>query len=125
MTYMLTSDTVNTLMMFAGVLFCAAIACEWLKDDMKYLFQGVALLIDSALMIMLGLELFTQNIVTDSGSTMQFDPLGAILLGFGALCFILMAARWLPLLLKPYEGGADTPVSPRAPKRPMRPGGEL
>jgi len=124
MAYMVSHETFNTVLLFMGILFASNIACEWIKDDMKYLYQGVALLIDAALGLIMGWELFTENVWLGGIGSMQFPPLGFVIAGFGALCFVLFVFKWLPMVVKPYEkAGGDYPLSPRSPKKPMQPGG--
>jgi drug/metabolite transporter (DMT)-like permease len=114
-------DLVNNLLLFVSLLFAVCVACELLKDDMKILYQGVILLVDSALLLVTGWYFYTG--IADGASTVT-DPYYAIILAtFGGLCIVLFIFIWLPRVLSPYKMGADYPAVGRKPARPREPGG--
>jgi hypothetical protein len=46
-----------------AIMFTACIACEFIKDDMKLLYQGVILLVNGAIGLVVGWSLFGDNIL--------------------------------------------------------------
>jgi len=84
-------------------LFAACIACEWLKDDMKYLYQGAMLLAISAMCFIFGWGLFSDTIQYGNLGTVHFEPLGWVLIFFGAASFVLFILAWLPKIIAPYN----------------------
>jgi hypothetical protein len=123
MTAALAVTTLNACLVFMAIMFTACIACEFIKDDMKLLYQGVILLVNGAIGLVVGWSLFADNILYGS-STLSYDPLGWIVSTFGALCGVLLFVIWLPRALKPLRGGSDfSHDTPRRPMRPREPGG--
>ena len=122
MTALLAASTLNACLIFMGILFTACIACEFLKDDMKLLYQGVILLVNGAMGIVVGWAMFGENVLYGT-TAISYDPVGWIISSFGALCGILLFVIWLPRAFKPYRGGADFQDAPRRPQRPREPGG--
>lgn len=126
MSYMISYETLNACILLIGMLFIACVACEWLKDDMKYLYQGLTLLTNSAIALIMGFELMTGNIWYGGLGGMQFDPLGWVLIFVGAMSFILLIIVWLPKIGKPYDVHAGriprVAVQPLNPQEPRQPG---
>ena len=124
MTYMISYETINMCLPFMGMLFLAAIICEWLPDkDMKLFFQFIAFITNSAVGIVCGWAFFTNNIIYTQGMTMQYEPLGGVLAIFGVLCFMLFIITLLPRILHPYDhAGSAFQQSPKALVKPRKPG---
>jgi len=130
MAYMISYETLDACLLLIGLLFGGCIACEWLKDDMKYLYQGVMLLTISAVSLIMGFELFTGNIWYGGLGGMQFEPLGWILLFVGGVSFLLLLVIWGPKIaapfnvhVSPFPRPAIKPMQPPQPRLPKRPGG--
>jgi hypothetical protein len=123
MTYMLSVDTLNYIMVFMALMFACCIACEWLKDDMKTLYRVIILITNAALGLVSGWELFTNNVVFAGGMTMQFEPLGFILSTFGALNGLLLFIVIILPIIRPFGGqGSDFPSPAKQIKKPREPG---
>lgn len=124
MVYTISYETLNTCITFMALIFGAVIACEFLKTDIKYLYQGVALLCNAAVGLVCGWALFTENVIVSADTFTQYPALGFVLATFGAFNFILLLAVWLPKVLSPYgRAGSDFMQQPKAPMRPQKPGG--
>ena len=104
--YLLTTDTLNSLLLFMGILFASGIACEWMPEksetrDIKYVYQFVAYIANFMLGVLLGAELIAGNVV-ESNITEQFWPLGLCLICWGVLSFIVLAVSMSRVIVKPY-----------------------
>lgn len=121
-------DFYNQLLLFAALLFIVCIACEWLKDDMKIVYQFVILLFDSAIILLLGIYLYLG--VDNAGTTFTDSYMAAVLFFFGGILGFLAIVKLLykpgdqpGVALEPYGVGADYPAPPRNPQKPKMPGG--
>jgi hypothetical protein len=122
-------DLYNNLLLFSALLFGVCIACEWLKDDMKIIYQFVILFFGCApILLLLGWYLYMG--IDNAGTTFTDGYLAAVLSFFGGILALL---AFIKLLYKPgdkpgvavqsFGEGADYPTPPRAPQRPRKPGG--
>lgn len=114
-------DLVETLLILAGILFSIIVACEWLRDDMRYVYQGVLLLVTGAICLVSGYSFFTG--VTSGADTIILEPIGGVLGFFGGMCALLVLIVWLPKILAPYSGRSDPSISQHPQQRPRGPGG--
>lgn len=126
---MISYETLDACLVLMGIMFAAAVGCEWLKDDMRYLYQGVLFAIIAAMGLVFGFELFSGNIWYGGLGGMKFEPLGAVLIAWGALSAICGAVVWLPKIASPFKPKTiyrlpdAEPKQPMQPKKPLRPGG--
>lgn len=112
-------ETFNSCLYVIVGLFAACIACEWLKDDMKYLYQGATLLSISALCFIMGWGLFSDTVLYATDVYVHFEPLGWVLIFFGAASFVIFIFAWLPKIVAPYN--ISVPRFPKPKIEPMHP----
>jgi Kef-type K+ transport system membrane component KefB len=112
-------ETLNTVLIMVAGMFAACIACEWLKDDMKYLYQGALLLAISAMSLIFGWALFSDTINYADLGTVHYEPLGWVLIFFGAASFVIFIFVWLPKIVEPYN--IALPRFPKPRVEPMHP----
>lgn len=95
---------------------------------MKIIYQFVLLIVDAAILLLLGTYLYLG--VDNAGTTFTDSYMAAVLFFFGGILGLLAFVKLLykpgdqpGVVLQPFGVGADYPVPPRKPKRPMPPGG--
>lgn len=103
MAYTLVVESFNYIVLFMGVLFASGIAAEWLKDDMKHVYKIFAFTTVGILGLLLGFELFTENISYYNGAIMQFPPLGWAFIMWGAFNLIIPCLTVWNLVTDPYR----------------------
>jgi hypothetical protein len=86
---------------------------------MKYLYQGAMLLAISAMCFIFGWALFSDTIQYGSIGTVHYEPLGWVLLFFGASSFVIFVFAWLPKIIAPYN--VRVPSFPKPRIEPMHP----
>ncbi len=116
-------DLVTSFLSFAVLLFLAFIACEWLKDDMKIIYQFIILIFDGAILLLLGVYLYLG--IDNSGSTYTDPYFAAVLFFFGGILALLSFVKLLyrpgdqpGVALQPYGQGSEFPARHRKPERP-------
>lgn len=103
MAYIILQETFNALLIFIALLFCAGILCEWMNTEKKHIYQFLIFFTTALLSGVLGFELFTENIMTANGVTMQFGPLGFIMIFFGFSSFVILAINISQIIKKPIQ----------------------
>jgi peptidoglycan/LPS O-acetylase OafA/YrhL len=119
----------NQLLLFSALLFIVCIACEWLKDDMKIIYQFVILFFAVApITILLGIYLYTG--VDNAGTTFTDPYMAPVLFFFGGVLALLAIIKLLykpgdkpGVVVQSFGVGADYPAAPRNPQQPRKPGG--
>lgn len=103
MAYIIFQETFNALLIFLALLFCAGILCEWLNTEKKHVYQFIIFFTIAVLSGVLGFELFTENIMYANGVTMQFGPLGFVMIFFGFASFVILAINISQIIKKPIQ----------------------
>jgi len=118
----------NQLILSAIMLCGLSVGCEFLKDDMKLVYQTVLLILDAALFLLLGAYSFMG--IDNAGTTYTDGYMGAVMFFFGGILLVIVCMK---LLIRPndqpgpalagFGEGSEFQTPPRQPKQPMRRGG--
>jgi hypothetical protein len=116
----------SMLILAVVALIAIAAYATRIEDDLRYIYQGVVLLIASALSLLMGFTTVAGDVVY--GDIPVPERLGYVFLAIGAFLFILLCFVWMPKIMKPYDVHVKAfpkplikPLQPPQPQQPQRP----